>query len=137
MSTALAMEQSERMQQQFLRPGSSAGLRGNSPRRISTSSQGDSSRPISPVSTKSVRSSSTSTLDSIACDYSSPPLPLVVAIRECVLRKRPPTSVGPGWGFVLRGTSSEFAEGTKVYTCHIESVNENGTAKVRKLVATE
>jgi hypothetical protein len=29
----------------------------------------------------------------------------------------------------LRGTTSEFAEGTKIYTCHIESVHESGTAK--------
>jgi len=36
--------------------------------------------------------------------------------------------VGPGWGFVLRGTTSEFPGRTKVYTCHIESVHDDGTA---------
>lgn len=127
------MEHSERRSQQLLRPDAAAGRRG-SPRRFSSSSQGDDSRPVSPASSKSIRSfSSTSTLDSIACEYSSPPLPSVLAIKDCVLRKRPPGSVGPGWGFVLRGTSSEFAEGTRVYTCHIESVNENGPAKVSQL----
>ncbi len=129
-----AMEHGGRVHQQFLRPGSAGGRR-ESPRRSSAaSSHGGDSRPVSPASSKSIHSfSSSSTLDSIPCDYSSPPLPLVVAVRECVLRKRPPKSVGPGWGFVLRGTSSEFAEGTKVYTCHIESVNDSGPAKVSQL----
>ena len=99
-------------------------------RLSATSSEGDH-RPVSPLgSQRSIKSfSSTSTLDSIACE-SAPPLPAVISVRECVLRKRPPNSVGPGWGFVLRGTTSEFAEGTKIYTCHIESVHESGTAKV-------
>ena len=88
-------------------------------------------RSVSPLDCeRSIKSfSSTSTLDSIACE-STPPLPAVINVRECVLRKRPPNLVGPGWGFVLRGTTSEFAEGRKIYTCHIESVHESGTAKV-------
>lgn len=74
--------------------------------------------------------SSTSTLDSI-CD-TAPPLPLVVNVRECMLCQRPQNSAtGPGWGFVLRGTTSELVEGLKLYTCHIDTVHENGAAKVK------
>ena len=96
----------------------------------SPSDTGDG-RSTSP-SGASLRSfASSSTLDSMTYDGAAPPLPAVIAVRECVLRKRPPTAPGPGWGFVLRGTTSEYAEGTKVHTCHIESIHEDGTAKVR------
>ena len=90
-------------------------------------------RPVSPGG-GSIRSyASVSTLDSVTYDGAPPPLPAVVAVRACALRKRPPGSEGPGWGFVLRGTTSEYAEGMKVYTCQIDSVHESGAAKVRRV----
>lgn len=89
-------------------------------------------RPVSPGG-GSIRSyASVSTLDSMTYDGTPPPLPAVISVRECKLRKRPPGSDGPGWGFVLRGTTSEYVEAMKVYTCQIESVHESGTAKVRR-----
>ena len=51
-------------------------------------------------------------------------------MREYKLVKRPPSSSGAGWGVVLRGVTSEFVEGTKIYTCHVDSVHEQGAAEV-------
>ena len=99
--------------------------------RLSAVSLDDQGRSISPEGRqRRMRSfSSTSTIDSISID-GIPSLPLVVSVRECVLQRRPANATVPGRGFVLRGTTSEFAERTKIYTCHIESVYDNGTAKV-------
>ena len=80
-------------------------------------------------SLRSLRSFSSSASSILSID-GLPPLPLVVSVRECLLRRRSSDAVGPGWGFVLRGTTSEFPERTKIYTCHIESVHDDGTAKV-------
>ena len=60
----------------------------------------------------------------------TPSLPKVITIKKCQLRKRPPESEVNGWGFVLRGTTSEFKSGVRVYTCHIELVKEGGAAQV-------
>ena len=60
----------------------------------------------------------------------TPSLPKVITIKKCQLRKRPPESEVSGWGFVLRGTTSEFKSGARVYTCHIELVKEGGAAQV-------
>ena len=67
-----------------------------------------------------------STMESITV----PSLPKVVTMKRCQLRKRPLGSDVSGWGFVLRGTTSEFKSGTRVYTCHVELVKENGAAMV-------
>jgi len=104
-------------------------MRMSAQRRPSVASLNSTSRPTSPDgSQKSLRSFSS--CSSILSIDGLPSLPLVVSVRKCVLRKRYPDAVGPGWGFVLRGTTSEFPERTKVYTCHIESVHDDGTAKV-------
>ena len=68
-----------------------------------------------------------STMESIT----TPSLPKVVTMKRCQLRKRPLGSDVSGWGFVLRGTTSEFKTGTRVYTCHVELVKEKGAAMVR------
>ena len=94
------------------------------------SSTGDGSSKRSSAGSRIPSCTSTCTLDSIGCD-TAPPLPLVVRVRECMLCQRPQNSAtGPGWGFVLRGTTSELAEGLKLYTCHIDTVHQNGAAKV-------
>jgi hypothetical protein len=53
-----------------------------------------------------------------------------VVINFLELRKWTKESVSPGWGFTLRGTTSELAKGKKVYNCHVEMVHDNGAAKV-------
>lgn len=60
----------------------------------------------------------------------TPNLPMVVTIKKCQLIKQPPGSPVSGWGFVLRGTTSEFKSGTRVYTCHVEIVKDDGAAMV-------
>ena len=92
-------------------------------------------RRLSAISSTRSFASSTSTLDSCPTD-NSPPLPLLVRVWECVLCKRSQNSAGAGWGFVLRGTTSEFAEGTRIYTCHVESVTSNGAASVSLLMSS-
>ena len=90
-------------------------------------------RPSSPAgSVRSNRScSSTSTLDSVSVAYETvPPLCPLLAVREHCLSKRPQTDSIPGWGLVLRGTTSELSEGSKVYSCQIESIHRDGAAKV-------
>ena len=83
-------------------------------------------RPTSPGSC-----SSTSTLDSVSVTYeTSPPLCSLLAVREHCLSRRPQTELFPGWGLVLRGTTSELSEGARIYTCQIESVHCDGAAKV-------
>lgn len=96
-------------------------------------SQGSDSRPLSPEACcRSIKSfSSTSTLDSIALENStSPSLPALLHVNVVELYKRPSDVAAPGWGVKLRGTTSELAEGVKIYTCHIENVQEQGAAKV-------
>ena len=87
-------------------------------------------RPSSPAcSNRSC--SSTSTLDSVSVTYeSSPPLSSLLTVREHCLLKRPQTDSLPGWGLVLRGTTTELSEGLKTYSCQIESVHSDGAAKV-------
>ena len=90
-------------------------------------------RPSSPAgSVRSNRScSSTSTLDSVSVAYeTAPPLCPLLAVREHSLSKRPQTDSLPGWGLVLRGTTSELSEGSKIYTCQIDSIHHDGAAKV-------
>ncbi len=106
-------------------------------KRISTvsvgSEYGDTNPPPSPGGCSgSIKSfSSTSTLDSIALECGhAPPLPAMINIHVLELVKFPVESAIPGWGVILRGTTSELKKGTKIYTCHVESVHENGAAQV-------
>lgn len=90
-------------------------------------------RPSSPAgSVRSNRScSSTSTLDSVSVAYeTAPPLCPLLSVREHSLSKRPQTDSLPGWGLVLRGTTSELSEGSKIYCCQIDSIHHGGAAKV-------
>ena len=98
-----------------------------SPRhRLSVISQESDVRPTSPGA-RSLRSiSSTSTLDSVGFD-SAPPLPAVIYVRECSLRRK---TVSAGWGFTLRGTRSEFGRNEWMYNCFVEAVSESGAAGV-------
>ena len=109
----------------------------NSANRLSILSEGSEigdSRPLSPEGCRSIKSSSsTSTLDSIALEgvnNSTPPLPARVITSVFKLEKWPKDSTAPGWGVTLRGTTSELAKGVKIYNCHIETVHQNGAAKV-------
>lgn len=112
----------------------------SSAKRLSTLSEsselgaGDN-RPLSPDGCRSIKSSSsTSTLDSIALESNStnstPPLPARVVVNVLELRKWPKDSAAPGWGVTLRGTTSELSKGMKIYHCHVETVHDNGAAKV-------
>ena len=87
----------------------------------------ETSQPGSPHDGRILKESAST--DSIACDI-VPKLPSILSVRECRLVKRPPSSVGPGWGVVLRGVTSELVVGTKIYTCHVDSVHEQGAAEV-------
>ena len=107
-------------------------------RRLSTLSEnselGDH-RPLSPdACNRSIKSSSsTSTLDSIALESSlnvTPSLPARVVVSVLELLKWPKDSAAPGWGVTLRGTTSELAQGKKIYNCYVETVQENGAAQV-------
>lgn len=105
---------------------------------LSESSECGDNRPLSPDGcNRSIKSfSSTSTLDSIALENSAPSIAPPLPARPCIyvfdLRKWPCESASPGWGVTLRGTTTELGEGSKIYTCHIESVQDNGAAKVYK-----
>ena len=99
----------------------------------------DCNRPLSPdACNRSIKSfSSTSTLDSIVIESSnSPPLPALLHVNVIELFKRPADIAAPGWGVKLRGTTSELAEGLKMYSCHVESVQEHGAAKVCKSLSS-
>lgn len=87
----------------------------------------ETSQPGSPRDGRVLKESAST--DSIACDI-VPKLPSILSMREYKLVKRPPSSSGAGWGVVLRGVTSEFVEGTKIYTCHVDSVHEQGAAEV-------
>ena len=91
------------------------------------------SRPLSPEAcNRSIKSySSSSTLDSILIEHSnSPPLPALLHVNVIELYKRPADVTAPGWGVKLRGTTSQATDDVKVYSCHVESVQEGGAAKV-------
>lgn len=96
------------------------------------------SRSQTPVDRRSIASFASSgssggagiTPSSTMEGLTTPSLPKVVQIKKCHLRKRPPGSNVSGWGFVLRGTTSEFKSGIRVYTCHVETVKEDGAAMV-------
>lgn len=60
----------------------------------------------------------------------APPLASNLFVKVCTLRKRA-TDVAPGWGLVLRGTTSELASGRKVYTCYVEDVHHGSEAQVK------
>lgn len=57
---------------------------------------------------------------------SSPPLPSVISVKECILRR----SVSRGWGFTLRGTKSGCGKDKWIYNCFVESISEDGSADV-------
>jgi len=99
----------------------------------SLNDQCSDSRPLSPdACNRSIRSfSSSSTLDSILIEHSnSPPLPALLHVNVIELYKRPADVTAPGWGVKLRGTTSQVTDDLKVYSCHVESVQEGGAAKV-------
>lgn len=53
------------------------------------------------------------------------PLPTVVRVKEVFVRK------GREWGFVLRGTTTQFGSlNLRVYTCSIDSITLGGPAEV-------
>lgn len=98
-------------------------------KRASPSKESPSHTPIDRRSIASSNSSGltpSSTMDGLT----TPGLPKLVQVRKCNLRKRPPEDPVGGWGFVLRGTTSEFRNGMKVYTCHVETVKEDSAAMV-------
>lgn len=93
-----------------------------------------------PVDRRSVASSTSSngglggiTPSSTMDGLTTPSLPKVIQVRKCTLRKRPPDDPVSGWGFVLRGTTSEFKSGVKIYNCHVETVKEESAAMVRTM----
>lgn len=57
---------------------------------------------------------------------SSPPLPLVISVKECILKR----SVSRGWGFTLRGTKSGYGKDKWIYNCFVESISDSGAAEV-------
>lgn len=92
-------------------------------------------RPRSTISCSSSSSSGMTPSSSVTLEgvlSSTPSLPKVVQVRKTNLRKRPPDDPVSGWGFVLRGTTSEFKTGVKVYTCHVETVKDGSAAMVRE-----
>ncbi len=60
----------------------------------------------------------------------SPPLPALMHVNVIELYKRPVDVASPGWGLKLRGTTSQVTDHLKVYTCHVETVQDQGAAKV-------
>ena len=92
--------------------------------------------PVDRRSIASVASSGSNgiTPSSTMESFTVPSLPKVVFMKKCQIRKRPLGSEVSGWGFVLRGTTSEFKSGTRVYTCHVEVVKEDGAAMVSMCV---
>lgn len=105
----------------------------SSPNKDSPSNTPDR-RSLASVSTTSSMTPSNSVTDTQALSISAvPPLPMVVTVRKCWLQKRPPSDPVGGWGVVLRGTTSEFKQGIKVYTCHVDSVRQGSSAMVSSL----
>ena len=91
-------------------------------------------RPLSTVSQDSdklylsrpTRSASPSPSMKVYSDL-APHLPIVVSVKECVLRRR---GGSVGWGFTLRGTKSGYGKDKWIYNCFVEGVSENGPAEV-------
>ena len=103
-------------------------------RQASPAKDSPSQTPVDRRSLASLGSSHSSagclTPSSTMDGLTTPNLPMVVTIKKCHLTKRPPGSPVSGWGFVLRGTTSEFKSGMRVYTCHVEIVKDDGAAMV-------
>lgn len=57
----------------------------------------------------------------------APPLPAVIPVKECVLRRKSRCS---NWGFTLRGTKSGCGKDKWIYNCYVEGVSKNGPAEV-------
>lgn len=57
----------------------------------------------------------------------APPLPVVISVKECVLRRKDANS---GWGFTLRGTKSGYGKDKWIYNCFVEGISKNGSAEV-------
>ena len=53
-----------------------------------------------------------------------PKLAVVLRVKEVILRKK------NEWGFVLRGTTTQYGSSLKIYTCKIDKVNQGGPADV-------
>jgi hypothetical protein len=51
-----------------------------------------------------------------------PKLAVVLRVKEVILRKK------NEWGFVLRGTTTQYGSSLKIYTCKIDKVNQGGPA---------
>ena len=104
--------------------------RHSSPNKDSPSNTPSDGRSLASLSsTNGSITPSTSAMDTLGLS-SVPSLPLMVSVRRCSLEKRPPSDPVSGWGFVLRGTTSEFRQGIKVYTCHVDSVKQDSSAMV-------
>lgn len=101
---------------------------------ISSNSEIEDTRPLSPDQGCTIKSfSSTSTLDSLVAESNSntvPPLPLMIRVHSLQLQRLSSGPLSSGWGVTLRGTVTELSKGNKIYTCHIETLQENGIAKV-------
>lgn len=107
-------------------PSSLDDLRQPSPTKEGLTYISPDRRSIASISTAGSMTPS-STVEALA----TPSLPMIVCVKNCSLVKSPPGSATAGWGFVLRGTTSEYKQGTKVYTCHVDSVKQDGAAMVR------
>jgi C-terminal processing protease CtpA/Prc len=56
----------------------------------------------------------------------APSLPVVISVKECVLRRK---SRCTNWGFTLRGTRSGWGKDKWIYNCYVEGVSKNGPAE--------
>ena len=55
---------------------------------------------------------------------SKPTLAVVLRVKEVTLKKK------SEWGFVLRGTTTQYGSSLRIYTCRIDKVNQGGPADV-------
>ena len=53
-----------------------------------------------------------------------PTLAVVLRVKEVILKKK------IEWGFVLRGTTTQYGSSLRIYTCRIDKVNQGGPAEV-------
>ena len=53
-----------------------------------------------------------------------PQLAIVLRVKDVIIKKK------NEWGFVLRGTTTQYGSSLRIYTCRIEKVNQGGPADV-------
>ena len=56
-----------------------------------------------------------------------PQLPRIITHRHITLNRKSSSSE---LGFIVRGTTTEFPDNNKVYTCAVDSITEGGLADV-------